>query len=100
VASRLEPRIPHTITPTTNSRYVATFTTQYYLTMNAGTGGTVAPASGWRTKAHHIDIRARLSSGYHFTGWTGSGNCSYSGLNNPASITMNGPITETASFGQ
>jgi hypothetical protein len=30
--------------------------------------------------------------------WTGSGNGSYSGPNNPASITTNGPITETATF--
>ena len=30
--------ISHTITPTTNATYTADFTTQYYLTMNAGTG--------------------------------------------------------------
>ena len=35
---------------------------------------------------------------YSFSGWTGGGAGSYSGTNNPASITMNGPITETAAF--
>ena len=30
--------------------------------------------------------------------WTGTGTGSYSGSNNPASITMSGPITETATF--
>src|SRR5205823_382334 len=37
---------------------------------------------------------------YSFAGWAGNGASSYSGTNNPASITMNGPITETASFTQ
>jgi uncharacterized repeat protein (TIGR02543 family) len=92
--------ISHTIAPTTSTTYTATFTTQYYLTMNAGTGGTVTPASGWKNKGAHVAIRATASNGYHFSGWTGSGNGSYSGPNNPASVTMNGPITETASFSQ
>ena len=92
--------ISHIIAPTADSSYMAKFATQYYLTTNAGTGGAVAPASGWRNTGDQIAIRARPSNGYHFTGWTGSGNGSYSGPNNPASITMNGPITESASFGQ
>ena len=37
---------------------------------------------------------------YGFAGWTGSGTGSYSGMNSPASITMNGPVTETAAFTQ
>jgi hypothetical protein len=37
---------------------------------------------------------------YSFAGWTGSGAGSYSGTNNPASIRMNGPITENAAFTQ
>jgi uncharacterized repeat protein (TIGR02543 family) len=88
----------HTIAPTTSTAYTAAFTTQYQLTMNAGAGGTVRPASGWRNNGARVTIRATPSNGYHFTGWTGSGSGSYSGPNNPASITMDGPITETASF--
>src|SRR5262249_7053479 len=38
--------ISHTVVPTTNKIYAATFNTQYFLTMTAGTGGTVTPASG------------------------------------------------------
>ena len=68
--------------------------------MNAGTGGAVLPAGGWRNKDAQGMIKARPSTGYHFTGWTGSGNGSYSGLENPASIIMNGPITEAASNSQ
>jgi Arylsulfotransferase (ASST)/Divergent InlB B-repeat domain len=90
--------ISHTVAPTTNTTYTASFTTQYYLTMAQGTGGTVTPPSGWKTSGTVVSIRATPSNGYSFTGWTGSGTGSYSGTNNPASVTMGGPITEMASF--
>jgi hypothetical protein len=90
--------ISHTVTPTTDTTYTANFTAQYYLTMNAGTGGTVSPASGWNNGGSVVNISATADGGYGFSSWTGSGTGSYSGTNNPASVTMNGPITETASF--
>jgi hypothetical protein len=90
--------ISHTVAPTTNKTYTATFRTQYYLTMNRGTGGTVRPASGWRNSGSAVSISAIPATGYSFSNWSGSGNGSYSGTNNPASITMGGPITETATF--
>jgi hypothetical protein len=96
--------ISHTVAPTTNKTYTATFTTQYYLTMVAGTGGTVSPGSGWRNSGATVSITATPTNNnqvsYSFAGWTGSGPGSYSGTNNPASITMNGPITENAAFTQ
>ena len=92
--------ISHTVAPTTNTTYTATFRTQYYLTMSHNTGGTVTPPSGWRGSGSSVPINATPASGYHFTNWTGSGTGSYSGPNNPASITMNGPITENAAFTQ
>src|SRR5262249_30509960 len=92
----------HTVVPTTNTTYTATFRTQYYLTMTHGTGGTVSPASGWKNGGTEISITATPTNNaqvsYRFDAWTGSGPGSYSGTNNPASITMNGPITENASF--
>src|SRR5437899_12901282 len=87
----------HTITPSTSGTYTANFTTQYYLTMNAGTGGTVSPASGWNNSGTNVNISATASNDYSFSSWTGSGTGSYSGSNNPTSVTMNGAITETAS---
>jgi subtilisin-like proprotein convertase family protein len=90
----------HTVSPNSGTTYTANFTTQYYLTMNAGAGGTVSPSSGWRNSGTSVSISATPNSGYSFSGWTGSGSGSYSGNNNPASITMNGPISETASFTQ
>jgi len=90
--------ISHTVAPNTNKTYTATFRTQYYLTMTHGTGGTVSPASGWKNSGVAVSINAMPGANYHFSNWTGSGSGSYSGANNPASVTMNGPITETATF--
>jgi hypothetical protein len=90
--------ISHTVAPTTNKTYTANFNTQYFLTMSHGTGGTVTPMSAWKTSGTVVSIHATPASGYSFTNWTGSGTGFYSGANNPASITMGGPITETAGF--
>jgi hypothetical protein len=90
--------ISHTVAPTTNKTYTATFRTQYFLTMTHGTGGRVSPASGWKNSGAAVSISATPANGYSFSNWTGTGTGSYSGPNNPASITMGGPITETATF--
>jgi hypothetical protein len=90
--------ISHTVAPTTNKTYTANFRTQYHLTMTHGTGGRVSPASGWKSSGAAVSISATPANGYHFTNWTGNGTGSYSGPDNPASITMGGPITETATF--
>lgn len=77
---------------------------QYYLTMAKNGVGTVSPSSGYYNAGSQVIItatqtcRVGLSKGWSFNGWTGSGSGSYSGFNNPATITMNGPITETATF--
>ncbi len=88
----------HTITPLTDSTVTASFATQYFLTMTAGTGGTAAPASDWKNPGDIVNISATASTGYTFANWTGSGTGSFSGTTNPVNVTMNGPITETASF--
>ena len=90
--------ISHTVAPTTNKTYTANFNTQYFLTMSHGTGGTVSPTSGWRNGGAAVSISAMPATGYSFTNWSGSGTGSFSGTNNPASITVGGPITETATF--
>ena len=77
---------------------VANFTTQYYLTMSAGTGGSVSPGSRWYNGGTVVAISATANSGYSFSSWTGSGSGSYSGSSSSPTVTMNGPITEAASF--
>jgi hypothetical protein len=96
--------ISHTITPSKNTTYTVKFTRQYYLTMSAGVGGSVSPASGWKNSGTAVSISAKPTNNtlvsYNFSGWTGVGTGSYSGTNNPASITMSGPVTESAAFTQ
>ena len=90
--------LSHTVAPTTNKTYTVTFNTQYYLTMTHGTGGTVTPSSGWKNSGTAVSITAKPASGYSFSNWTGTGTASYSGTNNAVSITIGGPITESANF--
>ena len=90
--------ISHVVAPTTNKTYTAQFQKQYFLTMSAGSGGTVQPASSWRNAGSNVTIKGRANSGFSFAGWVGSGTGSYTGPNNPVSITMNGPITEMGNF--
>ncbi len=89
----------HNITcPASSTTLTASFTTQYYLTMTAGANGTVGPASGWFSPGQPVTISAAPSNGYNFGGWSGTGYGSYSGTGQSASITMNGPVSETAGF--
>src|SRR4029077_8133574 len=71
---------------------------------SAGAGGSVSPARGWKNSGTGISISATPTNNtlksYSFSGWTGVGTGAYSGANNPASITMSAPITESAAFTQ
>jgi len=78
---------------------------QYYLTMSAayeGKGicefGSISPSSGWYNGTNKVTISATIGSGCSFLGWAGSGSGSYTGSSLSHGITMNGPITETATF--
>ena len=83
-----------------NTNYTANFTTQYYLTVSGvpPVGGGVSPASGWYGSGSSVGITATTNSNYTFSGWAGAGTGSYTGSNHAAQVTMNGPISETASF--
>jgi len=90
------------ITVTSAVTVTGNYKTQYYLTMSTNFG-TVSPGNGWHDAGSIVSISATPPSTvsgerYVWNGWTGTGTGSYSGLNNPASITMDGPITETASW--
>jgi uncharacterized repeat protein (TIGR02543 family) len=88
------------ITVSGSGTITAYYDTFYYLTMQANppNGGTVSPGSGWYKAGTQVQISATPSSGYIFQSWTGSGSGSYTGTSNPATIIMNGPITEIANF--
>ena len=90
--------LTHTITPAQSTTYSARFDTEYYLTMEGSAGGTVTPASGWQSNASVVALSAAAAAGYEFTGWTGNGPGAYSGTNPAVSITVQGPITQSAKF--
>lgn len=93
---------PTTQTPAT---YTAEFFVQNFLTMNAETGGTVSPPSGWIgeyiNNGVYIDVQinATTNSGYRFSGWIGGeGSSEYTGPMNPYTFMMGTPVSETAYF--
>jgi hypothetical protein len=94
----------HQITvPSVSTTYTATFRQQFQLTMQVGPSGagTTSPSVGqsWQNAGVTLQISATATGSAPFSSWTGSGSGSYSGTSNPATVTMNGPITETANFG-
>ncbi|RPJ85477.1 MAG: hypothetical protein EHM13_00940 [Acidobacteria bacterium] len=89
----------HTVAPSARTTYTVSFTTQYQLTMSAGTGGSVTPASGgFYDSGQRVVIDAVADAGYRFSAWAGTGSGSYSGSTGHTTVTMNGPITQSAAF--
>ena len=61
--------------------------------------GSVSPGNvASLSSGQKISISALPNSGYTFNSWSGTGSGGYTGSNNPASVTMNTDIVETASF--
>jgi len=52
----------------------------------------------WQNAGVSVSIQAPPIGGYTFQSWSGTGSGSYSGTSNPAQVTMNGAITETANM--
>lgn len=93
--------ISHVVSSTKDTSFTANFLTQYALTLVAARGGTVSadpPSVQWYNGGAAVQLTATSSTGCSFASWRGSGVGSYSGTNNPASITVNGPVCDTAYF--
>jgi hypothetical protein len=77
------------------------YSTQYFLTMIAypPAGGTVTPTSSWYAAGASVVLSAVPATGYAFLNWSGSGPGNYTGTSATPTITMNGPISENATFG-
>ena len=93
----------HSITvPSSPATYTASFGTEYQLTLNAGAGGSVIPASGnWYAVGSTPSVIASASnSGYVFTAWgLTSGSGPVLNVNSTATqVAMNGPNTVSAAF--
>lgn len=77
---------------------VAQWETRYYLTVEAGVGGSATPSSGWFDGGSEVTIKATSDSSFSFSSWIGSGSGSYSGSDSSHTVTLNGPITEKPVF--
>ena len=79
-----------------------TYKTQYYLTVVSSYGSPTG--AGWYDSgaSASFGVTTPASGGtgiqYVFTGWSSSDTGGYSGTSNPGGVTMNNPITETASW--
>jgi len=77
-----------------------TFTEQFLVTVTAGLGGTVTPATPtWVNAGSTIEISAAPNgSSMHFANWTGTGSGSYSGTEASRNLTVTAPMIEQAAF--
>jgi Divergent InlB B-repeat domain len=90
-----------TVTISANHSVAVTFATEFWLSVASGPGGSVTPtANGWYASGASVDLSAVPSLGYVFEQWNGTGSGSYTGATSTGTVTMNGPVTEIASFGQ
>ena len=93
-----------TLTPTAStSSDTAQFTTQYLLTVTAGSGGTIGASTspnGFYNAATLQSITATPNAGYYFAGWTGANSPGdiASATSTTTSVTMNGPENLNANF--
>lgn len=85
---------------TTSKVMCAIYKTQYYLNISTNYG-VVVPTSGWYDAGTTLVIEAsppKATQGerYLWEGWRGYGKWSYTGKDNPATITIKGPIIQEA----
>lgn len=73
--------------PTTNQQ-----TTEYTLTVNSGTGGSVSSPGGSYNQGQSVSITATPDSEHVFVNWSNGS------TDNPLSITVNSNQTITANF--
>jgi Divergent InlB B-repeat domain len=79
---------------------IATYNHQYYVTtaVAPASGGSISGGSGWFNSGAPFQSAASANSGWQFEGWTGSGQGFYSGSDISASVIVNAPLMETATF--
>jgi hypothetical protein len=92
--------ISHTVSPTSNTTYTASFTTQYLLSTAvspSGSGSVTAnptSTSGYYNNGASVQLTATANAGFQFANWTGD----LTGTTNPQSVTMSAPRSVTANF--
>ncbi len=95
---------PDAVTMSAPINQVASWAHQYRLTMATNNGTTTPSAGGhWINASAPVVISAIAPAEgpgglYAFSEWTGTGRGSYTGITNTVTVTMSGPINETASW--
>lgn len=91
--------VPAEINASTGHTYSVEFAPAFALDVVAGAGGSASPAGRtWELPGTQTTITSTVGAAYTWYGWTGTGPGSYTGLNRTAVVTVDGPVTETASF--
>jgi len=71
---------------------------EFLVSIHGNDGGTVIPESGVFPGGSVITIEAHPDSAHSFVAWIGTGSGSYTGSDSVATITVQGPIEQTAHF--
>jgi Divergent InlB B-repeat domain len=74
------------------------FVPQYFLQVQATTGALSVSPSGWQTAGAVVALSAIAADGFVFDRWVGTGPGNYSGPMVNPTISLTGPLTETAVF--
>lgn len=77
---------------------VLSYSPEYWLTVTAGTGGTVTPSSQWVHSGAAVQLNATPDAGFSFVSWTGMGSGSISSRSINPIAHPTGPVTELATF--
>jgi hypothetical protein len=87
---------------------VSTSVTQYLLALSAsppsaglvsyGTSPTISGDAGWYDSGTTVSFSVALHPGFQFTGWLGTGACSYSGGLTSTSVILTCAASESATF--
>jgi hypothetical protein len=85
-----------------NQSLAVSFIEQFLVTVTNGSGGTVSAsptASGWVNAGASVTLSATpVNASFLFSNWSGTGAGSYNGTVAGTTLTVTGPITETAAF--
>jgi hypothetical protein len=75
------------------------YSTEYFVTVAASVGGSVNVSSGWFANGTVLSIAATAANASEtFANWTGSGAGAYTGPMAAITITVAGPVFESAAF--
>lgn len=82
----------------TDTNWQVSYVSEVLVTTSTNGNGSVTPVTDWQTIGTNLIFTATPQDGYRFVEWLGTGTGAYSGANNPVTIAINTPISQTARF--